>query len=170
MEKFRIYGDEPYDVIVVHGGPGAPGDTAKLAKDLSQDYGIVEPLLSSRSIDGQIEELKSVIEENCDPPIRMIGHSYGAWLSLIFSKKHTQHVNKLILVASGPFESGYKSSIMEKRLKRLDEREKEELFEIFDALSNPSTFQDEEITSRLDKLMSKTDSYDMIEHENEVVM
>lgn len=169
MEIFRRYGEEPYDVVVVHGGPGAPGDAAKLAVDISEYHGVVEPLLSSKSIDGQLEELKIVIEENCDKTVELIGHSYGAWLSLIFSKKYPTYVNKLILVASGPFESKYKSSIMQKRLERLDEEEKEELFELFQALSNPTSLKDEEITRRLDILMSKTDSFEMIEHKNEVL-
>ncbi len=169
MERFRRYGEGPYEIAVIHGGPGAPGDAAKLARDISEDYGVIEPLLSSESIKGQVEELKSIFEENCYRPIDLIGHSAGAWLGLIFSSKHPDYVKKLFLISCGPLKSEYESSIMDKRLKRLNSKEKDELYEVFEALSEQTGFNDENITRKLDRLMEKTDSYDMIEHENEVI-
>lgn len=37
MEKYRIHGEAPFNVIVIHGGPGAPGSVYSLAKTLSKD-------------------------------------------------------------------------------------------------------------------------------------
>ncbi|MFW6072147.1 MAG: alpha/beta fold hydrolase [Thermoplasmatota archaeon] len=105
MEKFRKHGKEPYYVEVIHGGPGAPGDVAQLARELSIDHGVLEPLLSSKTIDGQVKELRSVLDDNADLPVRLIGHSYGAWLSIMFTANHPVYVSKLILVSSGPFKN-----------------------------------------------------------------
>ena len=39
----RYYGAEPYQAIVVHGGPGALGTVPAIARELSKDYGVIEP-------------------------------------------------------------------------------------------------------------------------------
>lgn len=169
LKKFRKYGEEPYNVAVLHGGPGAPGDAAQLAKDLSKNYGVIEPLLSSDSISGQLEELESIVKENGDIPIRLIGHSAGAWLGLIFSSKYPDHVKRLFLISCGPLESKYESYVMDKRLERLNNEEKKELYEVFETVSEGSNFSDENIIEKLDHLIAKTDSYDMMEHKKEVI-
>lgn len=42
----RLYGNEPYKVVVVHGGPGAIGSLKGFAKELSirADKGVVEAI------------------------------------------------------------------------------------------------------------------------------
>ena len=52
MKDFRVYGDGPYDVAVVHGGPGIPGAMAPVARELAADRGVLEPLQSAGTIDG----------------------------------------------------------------------------------------------------------------------
>jgi len=36
MENPRKYGNRPYEVALVHGGPGAAGEMAPVAKELSK--------------------------------------------------------------------------------------------------------------------------------------
>lgn len=112
MRNFRVYGKSPYSVIVVHGGPGAPGEMKPVAEELSKNFGVIEPLQTKDSIDGQIEELKKVIEENATSPVYLIGWSWGAWLSYLLAAHHPKLVKKLILVSSGPFEASYAEGIM----------------------------------------------------------
>lgn len=76
--NLRHYGTEPFSVAVIHGGPGAPGDIAPVARELSSACGILEPLQTATSLDGQILELQSVLEESGDLPATLIGHSWGA--------------------------------------------------------------------------------------------
>jgi hypothetical protein len=40
MKNLRKYGEEPFEVAVIHGGPGAPGEMAPVAGELAQmgDY------------------------------------------------------------------------------------------------------------------------------------
>ncbi|MFW6197218.1 MAG: alpha/beta fold hydrolase [Thermoplasmatota archaeon] len=169
MEKFGKYGKEPYNVAVIHGGPGAPGDVAQLASELSECHGVLEPLLSSESIRSQIEELISIFKKNGDQPLYLIGHSYGAWLSIIFTAHHPEYVKKLILVSSGPFEKKYRSSVLKTRSDRLEDAEKKNLFKIFEELSEASKENDENLLDKMDQVMSKTDFYEEIDHENEVI-
>src|SRR5947209_16720527 len=104
MNNLRKYGAEPFRVAVLHGGPGAPGDMAPVARELAKRRGVLEPLQTRDTIHGQVEELKEVIERYGAPPMRIIGWSWGAWLGYLFAARHHSLVDKLILVSSGPFE------------------------------------------------------------------
>ena len=99
----RRYGSAPFRVAVVHGGPGAAGEMAAGAHELSSDRGVLEPLQTERSLHGQVEELTSQLQESSDPPITLIGFSWGAWLSLILAAQYPHLVSRLILIGSGPF-------------------------------------------------------------------
>lgn len=132
---FRKYGKTPYKVAVIHGGPGARGEMAPVAKELSKICGLLEPLQTATTIKGQTKELHSVLRKYATLPVILIGHSWGAWLSFIFTAQYPRMVKKLILVSSGPFQEKYVSSIMKTRLARLNSKQKREL-EIYLKLIN----------------------------------
>ncbi|HLC23076.1 MAG TPA: hypothetical protein VJL08_01335 [Dehalococcoidia bacterium] len=52
MKNLRKYGDKPYGVAIIHGGPGAPGEMAPVALELSAVTGILEPLQTATSLEG----------------------------------------------------------------------------------------------------------------------
>ena len=64
MQKFRKSGAETYEIAVIHGGPRAPGEMAPVARKLARalSVGVIEPMQTKLTIDGQLEELKDVIE------------------------------------------------------------------------------------------------------------
>lgn len=43
MNNLRKYGSEPFTVAVIHGGPGAAGEMAPVAKEISAYRGVLEP-------------------------------------------------------------------------------------------------------------------------------
>ena len=53
----RQYGPPPFEAAVLHGGPGAAGTAACIARRLANSAGILEPLQTAKSVQGQIEEL-----------------------------------------------------------------------------------------------------------------
>jgi len=75
-------------------------------------------------MNGLIEELRKVIIKEGNPPVYLIGWSWGAWLSFIAASKYPELVKELILVNSGPFEAKYAKSIMQTRLERLTNEER----------------------------------------------
>ena len=77
MNNLRKYGIGPFSVAVIHGGPGASGSMAPVAKELSLACGILEPLQTSASIEGQLQELLAILKKQGDFPITLIGHSWG---------------------------------------------------------------------------------------------
>jgi pimeloyl-ACP methyl ester carboxylesterase len=111
----RIYGNPPFTVAVVHGGPGAAGEMASLARELAKGRGVLEPLQTALSLRGQIAELKELLVQNADLPVTLIGFSWGAWLSYLLAAHHRELVKKLILVGSGPFEEKYAIDINKTR-------------------------------------------------------
>lgn len=152
------FGSPPFAVAVIHGGPGAPGEMKPVAEELSKSIGILEPLQSANSVDGQVEELKSQIEATTNQPVAVVGYSWGAWLGYLFAAKYPQLVRKLILVSSGPFEEGYAKEIMATRLSRLSEDERKRVTIIFRALRTKGS--DNQVMRDLGKLMDKADSFD----------
>lgn len=165
MKNFRIYGSLPLTIVVVHGGPGAPGEMKPVAEELSKYFGVIEPLQTEDSIDGQIEELKKVIEGNAASPVQLIGWSWGAWLSYLLAARHPNLVKKLILVSSGPFNASYAQGIMNTRLGRLAEQERKRVEEIIQLLQSGKA--DDVTFNELGGLMDKADSYGPMLHSND---
>jgi len=169
MINLRTYGKPPFKVAVIHGGPGAAGEMAPVARDLASGWGVLEPLQTATSVEGQIEELKTVLEKNADLPVFLIGFSWGAWLSYMVAAHHPSLIKKLILIGSGPFEEKYAAGIEETRLSRLSEKEQAEIGSLYEILDNPTAENRSEAFAQFGALFSKADAYDPIKHESEVV-
>jgi len=151
-------------VAVVHGGPGAPGEMAPVARELSQVAGVLEPLQTTATIQEQVEELRDILEDDASLPLTLIGFSWGAWLSCILASFHPELVKKLILVSSGPIDPKYASSVMKTRLQRLYGVDKKEAASLYHALDISASFDNNycERLSRFSELISKADSFDLL--------
>jgi pimeloyl-ACP methyl ester carboxylesterase len=162
--NYRKYKKEPYSVATVHGGPGAPGGMAYVAEKLSEKFGVIEPFQTSLTVRGQIEELHSVINETCNPPVVMIGHSWGAWLAFMLAAEFPYDVSKLILVSAGPFEHSFDVTTV--RLSRLEDAEQKELLNLMNLMNDSSgSHLDSRTFRRFAELTSKADSFDPVETE-----
>lgn len=168
MIKFRTYGSEPYKIAVVHGGPGAPGSVAAIARELAGEQGVLEPLQTKTTLDGQVQELHDILSEHGDIPVILIGHSWGAWLSFILAARYPMLVSKLILVGSGPFEAGYVKILEEKRFGRMSSNEKAEAESIIEYLYSEGTAEKDRKLARLGELVEKVDNYDIEEIETDI--
>ena len=159
MANLRTYGEPPFAVALLHGGPGAPGEMAPVARELASRWSVLEPLQTAMSVEVQIQELRAVLEERGDPPITLVGHSWGAWLGVLLAAAHPELVEHLILVGSGPFEAHYAAGMLETRLGRLSEEEREEAHTLLAVLDDPGADSGSAL-ARLGALFSKADSYD----------
>ena len=169
MKNPRIYGSVPFNIAVVHGGPGAPGEMAPVARELSSFRGVLEPLQTAATLEGQVQELKAVLEKKGDLPVTLIGFSWGAMLSFIFTARYPSFVKKLILIGSGAYEEKYTRYIMTARLSRLSEEEKTEALSLMENLNDPHIEDKNTPMARLGKLISKADSYDPLPHDSEIL-
>jgi pimeloyl-ACP methyl ester carboxylesterase len=158
--KLRKYGRPPFKVAVIHGGPGAGGEMAPVARRLAAGWGVLEPIQTATSLDGQVDELRTILEKHGNMPLTLISFSWGAWLSYIVAAHFPTMVRKLILVGSGPFEEKYVASLHQTRLSRLDEEERAEFEFIAKALSDTAIEGKDRLLVRLGALTSKTDTFD----------
>ena len=169
MKNLRKYGHEPFSVAVIHGGPGAPGEMAPVARELSSVMGVLEPLQTATTLEGQIRELKAVLKESAALPVTLIGFSWGALLSFIFTARYPSFVRKLILIGSAPYEQKYVSNITQTRLSRLSEAEREQALSLMRTLNDPDIADKNTPLARLGELLSKADSYDLLPYDDEIV-
>ncbi len=159
----RYYGAKPYQAIVVHGGPGALGTVAAIARELSKDYGVIEPLQTKFSVTGLLQELDEVISAGCEGPVSLIGHSWGAWLGFIYAAEYPLKVKKLILVGSGPFEVQYVAEIDKNRMAHLNQSEIAQYHALLAAVSDSETANKDQLLQQLGELVEKADNYCAVE-------
>jgi pimeloyl-ACP methyl ester carboxylesterase len=156
------HGQPPYTIAVVHGGPGAAGEMAPVARELAADWGVLEPFQTATLLEGQVEELAALLEEEAGLPVTLVGHSWGAWLSYLVTARFPALVAKLILVGSGPFEARYAAQIQETRLSRLSEVARAEFGACARRLEDPAAEGRNAELARLGVLASRADAYELI--------
>jgi pimeloyl-ACP methyl ester carboxylesterase len=164
MERLRTYGAGPFTVIVVHGGPGAIGAMASVARELAANWGVVETLHTARSIAGQIQELRTAVVDTARPPVAIVGHSWGAMLGYLFAAHEPQLVRKLVLVGSGVYEDRYAAGIDQVREARLSPAEHDEVRALTSSLQDATVTDTGAAFSRLGAIFAKADTYDALPH------
>jgi len=160
MKNLRAYGKPPFKIAVIHGGPGAVGEMAPVARELAPAFGVLEPMQVETTLERQVESLKTLLVDHADPPVTLIGFSWGAWLSFIVAARYPGIIARLILVGSGPFEHHYLAQIQETRMSRLPADERFEYNSIITALNDPHAEGKSKKFARLGQLALKTDCYD----------
>ena len=98
-------------------------------------------------------------KRHADLPITLIGFSWGAMLSFIFTARYPQFVKKLILIGSGPYEEKYAANIMKTRISRLGKEDWENFLLLTETLNSPSAKNRNEALCSFGNLMSKADAY-----------
>ncbi|MBN1289542.1 MAG: alpha/beta hydrolase [Actinobacteria bacterium] len=169
MDNLRKYGEAPYNIAVIHGGPGAAGEMAPVARELSTRLSVLEPLQKASTVEEQVKELYVTLKLNAQFPVTLIGWSWGAWLSFIFTAEHPGLVKKLLIIDSGPFNKESASGIMETRLERLSKDDRFEALAVMKALNDPDTENKNIFLARLGELLKEADSYNATLHDDEVL-
>ena len=169
MDNPRKYGSPPFTAAVIHGGPGAPGTMAPVARILSVNTGIVEPLQTADFLEGQVQELKALLRKSGSRPMTLIGSSWGAMLAFIFAAHFPGQVKKLLLVGSGPFEESYAENLMDVRLSRLQPGERDKALLLITILADGNPREKDNALHQLGGLFTRTDAYNPITLDTEVI-
>ena len=103
--EIRRYGDRGPNVVVLHGGPGAPGSAAGLARALADEFSVLEPLqrrsgIVPLTVSQHVEDLAAIAPAGS----AIIGHSWGAMLGLSFAACFPDRVSSLALVGCGTYD------------------------------------------------------------------
>jgi len=160
----RKYGKSPCRAVVLHGGPGAIGSAAELARGISEQCGIAsaEPFQSKYSIDDLISELAEQLEDpQIEKPAVLIGHSWGAFLALLFAERHPGAVRKLILTGSGALRP--ENSVDALRESRFSPEEAEEYHRLLNALKSCGKSETDGLLRRLGTVCERADTFSAID-------
>ena len=115
----RTYGAQGPTVVVLHGGPGAPGFAASLCRLMAPWYRVLEPLqrradATGLTVERHICDLAAIAPERAT----VVGHSWGAMLGLSYAAKHPERVGRLVLIGCGSYDlasrAGYQDAMRER--------------------------------------------------------
>ena len=118
MLEHRSYGDPGSSdrlVVVLHGGPGAPGSMAPVARELAARelaarYPVLEPFEARAggeplTVARHVAGLAELVEHRAPGrPVDWVGSSAGAMLALAHAVEHPEQVRSLVLVGCGTFD------------------------------------------------------------------
>jgi pimeloyl-ACP methyl ester carboxylesterase len=140
---------------------------APVARALANEWGVLEPLQTTPSLEGQVAEVRTIIEQVGAPPVAVVGASWGAMLGLIVAARYPAVVRKLIMIGSGVYDERYAAEIDRTRFARLSEEERQQLDEIEAELSDPAvTHKDKDtLMTRYGRLSACADDYDPLDLE-----
>ncbi len=161
--NYRKYGQSPFSVVVVHGGPGATGSVKPLCETLGSSVGVLEPFQTEKTVLGQIEELHTLINQHADAPVILIGHSWGAMLGFMVAASYPEKVKKLILVSSGMLEDLHLDDLRKKRESKLTQEEALELTRLRKHFTNLKSESMDDVFRQYGRLMDKIDSHNPLE-------
>ena len=165
--NIRIYGNAPYGVAVLHGGPGAPGYMAPVARELSVRRGILEPLQSKDSVEGQIDELITQLTQHADFPVTLIGASWGALLALLTAVRNQVDIAKLILVGCAVFDAASSAAIEERRRSRMDAQTLRRYDELKCAMTSATSDELQQLAPHWAEIIHEADSFDPVTTDSE---
>jgi pimeloyl-ACP methyl ester carboxylesterase len=106
----RHYGTSGPFVALLHGGPGAAGYLAPLARELDDCFRVLEPLQRSAGraplgVASHLADLHQVLERDCAGALPLlVGHSWGAMLALAYAAARPRNVRGLVLIGCGTFD------------------------------------------------------------------
>jgi pimeloyl-ACP methyl ester carboxylesterase len=163
----RAYGKAPYQLVVVHGGPGAAGEMGPVARQVANRLGVLEAIQTATAVEGQIEELRQLVALRATLPAVLLGYSWGAWLSLLVAARDPRLIRKLILVSCPPLSDSYIAQLEAARLSRLTESERASFLAASHSLLTTAAKDEDLLLSQLGMLARKADSYALVEESEE---
>ena len=148
--RVRRYGESGPLVILLHGGPGAPGCMAPVARGLADRFQVLEPFQRGSggeplTVARHVADLRDLIEsEGVGERPALVGSSWGAMLALAFAAQHPDLAGPLALVGCGTFDMGARVRMQE----IMDARMSQELRERLANLAEEHADPDRELRAR----------------------
>lgn len=160
----RRHGEAGPLVAVLHGGPGAPGSAAGLARLLSAEHRVLEPLqrrsgVLPLSVAQHVADLAAVLDE----PVHLVGWSWGAMLALSFTATHQHLVKSVVLVGCGTYDHASRDAYHEAMAQRFGEAGLAEVTALRDRLAHErSATARDALLARLGTLASAAQHHDAL--------
>jgi pimeloyl-ACP methyl ester carboxylesterase len=163
----RRYGDRGPFVLVLHGGPAAPGYMKPVAEALAEHFRVLEPFQRGSggeplTVARHVQDLHDVIEVYCggEKPL-LVGQSWGAMLALAWAAEHSDTPKALVLVGCGTFDAASRTRMNELREQRMDDPLRRRMEHLPQQYLNPDVR-----LAVMGGLYQQLDSVDLIEVKN----
>jgi pimeloyl-ACP methyl ester carboxylesterase len=142
----RSYGSSGPLVIVLHGGPGARGEAAPIARGLADSFRVLEPWQRGSgeeplSVDRHIADLHGLIESRgpADRPApALVGESWGAMLALAYAAAYPASAGPIVLVGCGTFDEAARGRLRATLDERMDEGLRRRLEQLPEEFPDPA--------------------------------
>lgn len=150
----REYGSTGPIVVLVHGGPGAPGYMAPVARELASEFRVLEPLQrasggESLTVAVHLADLSGVVESYADGPVSLVGSSWGAMLALAYAAAQPARARGVVAIGCGTFDEASRSLYKQTLNDRMSAELQEELRRIETSVADP----DERLRRRAELLL-----------------
>ncbi|MBI1850224.1 MAG: alpha/beta hydrolase [Planctomycetes bacterium] len=160
--QIREYGTTGPRIVLLHGGPGAAGYLAPVARELADAFRVSEPFQRRSggeplTVARHVADLQETIERFGDERPALVGHSWGAMLALAYAAAHPGRARSLVLVGCGTFDAVARARYGEIREARLTDDVRRRI----DALPREVPDPDQRLRAR-GKLMMQLDSVDPV--------
>jgi pimeloyl-ACP methyl ester carboxylesterase len=135
--QVRTYGATGREILVLHGGPGAPGSASGLAKLLAEDFRVLEPLQRRSgtvklTVDRHVEDLAEVAPLGAV----LVGHSFGGMLALSYAAKYPDRVSRILLIGVGTYSESSRGELHNTLVTRLGDSGLKEVRRLQQELTN----------------------------------
>jgi pimeloyl-ACP methyl ester carboxylesterase len=167
--RVRRYGSRGPQIVVLHGGPGAPGSAAGLARALADRFEVAEPLqrrsgLVPLTVARHVEDLSIVAPR----PATLIGHSWGAMLGLSYAARRPDDVSALVLVGCGTYDEASRELFRRSLDDRLGVSGRERMATLKDRLASAGSAADRDlIAAERGAAYMKVESYELVEEDDD---
>lgn len=174
MIEVRHYGTAGPLVVLLHGGPGAPGGVAELGRCLAPRCRVMEPLqrLSGGeplTVAVHVADLREVIHA-AGEPVQLVGSSWGAMLALTYAARHHESVEQVVLIGCGTFDQ-HSRDVYRRRMEEFaSPRDREELKHLQARLLNEADPEHRNaLFAELGKVSLRIESHDLIAADHEIL-
>jgi pimeloyl-ACP methyl ester carboxylesterase len=172
--EVRFYGESGPFVVLVHGGPGAAGQMGAVGRRLSGRFRVVEPLQRASgevplTVAQHVADLCEVLRGPLEAgPVRLVGFSWGAMLALTYAARHTNDVERLILIGCGTFDSGSREAYQAAMAERMDADQRRRLEDLTTRLAAEADRQRRnELFAEIGCLATRIQAFDPLASESE---
>jgi len=113
-------------VVLLHGGPGAPGSMAPVARGLAGAFRVLEPFQRGSgaeplTVARHVADLHHLLARGEGERPALVGHSWGAMLALAYAAAHPGRAASLVLVGCGTFDVAARERLRAAREERMDD-------------------------------------------------
>jgi pimeloyl-ACP methyl ester carboxylesterase len=139
--QYRRYGSGGEAVALLHGGPGAAGEMATVARRLGARLDAFEPLQRGSgtvplTVATHVTDLRELIHEVWRvAPVRLVGFSWGAMLALSYAARHPGDVERVVAIGCGTLDAEARRIYQTRMAERMDAKTRSLLCEIEDSLT-----------------------------------